>query len=292
MTYNLYPVDVQMTSLFARFLSRATTASDNSSNAGQSEDADSFMGSARYNLSDNGGSDDAEDLPEGIPIQPPPTHFKNPPLHQSCLMWLDVERRVAQVAVNIGIRALLLEVKRAEEYKILDDLKFSLPPLPFPKKNIKTYPRAALLSPMITSYRSNVADIVIDAMAELNVHNLPDPADSTRVEKVLGEMGRVLTVYRSGMNNKLKASLEDDSITENIADLASALIGDRPVQPTLDRYVRLAVLRNCLAGDASASDAPAPAALGDQFWLMVDNTIEELREAEKEIKEYVVILPF
>ena len=81
-------------------------------------------------------------------------------------MWLDVERRVAQVAVNIGIRALLLEVKRAEEYKILDDLKvsliwdlkFSLPPLPFPKKNIKTYPRAALLSPMITSYRSNVAD--------------------------------------------------------------------------------------------------------------------------------------
>ncbi|PPQ75334.1 hypothetical protein CVT26_015187 [Gymnopilus dilepis] len=310
-----------MSSLSARFLSRAATVTDNSSNTGQSDDADSFMDSTNYDLPANRGSDDNESLPEGILHQSPSTHQEPafaPVISSGALkefsktlagnmklsekdakqledfaMMLDAEQRIAQFAISLEIRAIVQELKRDEEYKIPDDFKIiKSPSLLFLKANIKNYSRAAPLSPTITSYRGNIADTVIDAMGELNVHNLPDQSDSARVKKVLSEIGRVLTIYRSAMKNKLKASLEVDSSTKNIADLTHALIGDTPVQPTLDHYIRFAFLRDCLAGDASAEDAPATAASDDQFWLMVDNTIEELRKAcktEKEIKDIFLL---
>ncbi|PPQ96976.1 hypothetical protein CVT26_006432 [Gymnopilus dilepis] len=254
------------------------------------------MGSTHCDLPANRGSDDTENLPEGILNQSPSmlqepafapvissgalkefskTLARNMKLNEKdakqledFAMMLDAEQRIAQFAISLEIRNIVQELKRDEEYKIPDDLK----------ANIKNYSRAALLSPTITSYRGNIADTVIDAMGELNVHNLPDQSDSARVKKVLSEIGRVLTIYRSAMKNKLKASLELDSSTKNIADLTHALIGDTP--------------RDCLAGDTSAEDAPATAASDDQFWLMVDNTIEELRKAcktEKEIKDIFLL---
>ncbi|PPR01374.1 hypothetical protein CVT26_015423 [Gymnopilus dilepis] len=168
----------------------------------------------------------------------------------------EVSARVAQFALS----AIVQELRSDEEYKIPDDLK----------ANIKNYSRAALLSPSITFYRGNIADTVIDAVGELN---LPDQSDNARVKKVLSEVGRVLTIYRSAMKNKLMASLEVDASTK---DLTHALIVDTPVQPTLDHYIRFVFLRDCLAG------------------VMVDSTIEELCRAcktEQEIKD-VFLLTF
>ncbi|KDR74878.1 hypothetical protein GALMADRAFT_249787 [Galerina marginata CBS 339.88] len=182
------------------------------------------------------------------------------------LMMSEAEQRLAQFAISLQIRASLDDRKKsqAQTYQVPEELK----------STIKTYARAALLSPTITSYRGNVEKHILAAMQDLNVHSLPETNEVAQVRKVVQEIQTALTNFRSVIKSKLKASLPVGSLTRNIGDLAHAIIGNNPIQVTLQHYIRFAFLR------WAVEDTPTNVS-DDDFWVTVDATINDIRTSCK-----------
>ncbi len=79
-------------------------------------------------------------------------------------------------------------------------------------------------------------------MQQLGIRDLPHSDDLGNLQKVLTEIRHQLTIARNLVKTRVRDSIEEDSLTRNIGDLAMALTAGTPIQPTLQLMVRLAFL--------------------------------------------------
>ncbi|KAF4568557.1 hypothetical protein EYR40_010034 [Pleurotus pulmonarius] len=149
---------------------------------------------------------------------------------------------------------------RVEEWKISENLK----------KSITTFAKGIILSPTITMYRGNgPAEKVLRAMQALGIRDLPNPDDIANLQKVLAEVRHQLTIARNQVKTRIHESLEEDSLTRNVGDLAMLLTAGTSVQPTLQFLIRLAFLRWHAISFADLEE--------NQWWPRVDGTLKTWR---------------
>ncbi|KAL1680685.1 hypothetical protein EV122DRAFT_250411 [Schizophyllum commune] len=133
--------------------------------------------------------------------------------------------------------------------------------------NAKRYSKAFLYAPTLGAYRaSNLPDLVIEAMREVKVAEMPDPSGVE--DPMLASFIRAkLTTYRSQVKTKVVASLASG---RHIADLTASIVhSESAVRPTVEMFRRVALLRW-----HAVEYLPRPPALGVQAVAMQDLSTE------------------
>ncbi|KAF8070146.1 hypothetical protein FPV67DRAFT_1623661 [Lyophyllum atratum] len=177
------------------------------------------------------------------------------------------ERSAMLYAAVLETRDIVKQSQKIEQWQVSEGLK----------KSIRSYTQAHLLSPTTTSYRGNGPEHILKAMRELNVRDLPPEKEVTHVKAILAVIKTTLTSFRNVVKDKIKASLEPDSPTRNIADLTHAIVNNTPVKATAQHYIRIAFLRWHVLKYESLSD--------NEWWPRVDKTLDGWRSKLKDATE-------
>ncbi|TRM55332.1 hypothetical protein BD626DRAFT_528174 [Schizophyllum amplum] len=131
----------------------------------------------------------------------------------------------------------------------------------------KRYTKVFLYSHKLSSYRaSNGPELIIRAMREANVSDLPDASGSDDAELSSYIRGQ-LTTYRSQIKGKVFQSLDKQSPLHNLADLTGAILhSESAAKVTLQMFMRVACLRwHAMKYPADDSEV--------DWWRAVDETL-------------------
>ncbi|KAF4584013.1 hypothetical protein EYR40_002511 [Pleurotus pulmonarius] len=244
-----------------RFLAQLNTADPSPPLEGS--DSTDFDDEDLMDPSDLSGIKDVSALMKIINIgRSSPTKQTQNWTHMPRCMTLPEERAALLFAEVVEIVDIIKQKaqQRVEEWKVSENLK----------KSITTFAKGIILSPTITMYRGNgPAEKVLHAMQTLGIRDMPHPDDLSNMQKVLTEIRHQLTIARNLVKTRICDSIEEDSATRNIGDLAMALTAGTPIQPTVQLLVRLAFLRWHAVSYASLDET--------QWWPRVDDTLKTWR---------------
>ncbi|KAF8874152.1 hypothetical protein CPB84DRAFT_1853725 [Gymnopilus junonius] len=187
-------------------------------------------------------------------------------------MTRDLEERLAiHFALTVSNNDLLQRLTKPENWTLSEDLK----------KNVSIFVKAFLLSPKVTSYRGNSADLILTTMRDANVSGIPSESDLVPTKELLSTIGSALTTFWNTMKTKIKASTIEKHKLTNVADLAHDLISNTCIPLTLQLLVRLAWLHFYIKRFIDQNKADT--------WAEVDKALEKIRkraQTEEELSEF------
>ncbi|KAJ7752334.1 hypothetical protein B0H16DRAFT_1459930 [Mycena metata] len=180
---------------------------------------------------------------------------------QFCQTQSSDERQALLFAHVLQLLDLVKKNESIEIWTISSDLS----------SKITAYVTAFVFSPTTSCYRGlSVGEHILKAMRECKVKNLPPDDDLAAVRLVLTKIRAQGTHFRNVYKTKVKESLDPKSPFKNIAALTHKLYHNTSVNPSVQAYQRVALIRWCIRRYPHLTD--------DEFWPPgVDKTIADLR---------------
>ncbi|KAI0761218.1 hypothetical protein BC629DRAFT_1597361 [Irpex lacteus] len=147
------------------------------------------------------------------------------------------------------------------------------------EKNMKVAAATLLLSPNIASYKGN--EVAVELVEYLRTHwgtELPPNLDNNyaNYQAVLTEAREALTQCRAMIKKELRSSLVPTVPTQkwNIFTLTKKVTKMTNVEPSIKLCARLALMRTVYVTEGHN-------ALGEKYWDIVDNALDEIRVLAK-----------